>query len=71
MKKTYYTCDWCKVIIDGELTPGNSKIVGGGELCILSYQGNMGHTEFYSDKHYHYVCFCEVVKLLNKENYKK
>lgn len=69
MKKEEYFCDWCNLAIDGSLTPetGGLKMAGGGELCILSYNGIMGHNKFYTDKHYHYVCFCEVVRLLNKE----
>lgn len=68
MIKVDYTCDWCNGVIDGKSTPetGDIKIAGGGELCVLSYNGRMGHNGFYGDKHYHYVCFCEVVRLLNK-----
>ena len=68
MKKEEYTCDWCNMIIDGDTRPEKFKFMaGGGELCILSYGGRMGHNGFYNDKHYHYGCFCEVVRLINKE----
>lgn len=73
MKKEIYTCDDCKKVIDGTcpspiqiMGGGKLSMAGGGELCTLSYSGSMGHNGFISDKHYHYQCFCEVVRRINK-----
>ena len=67
MKKEIYTCDKCGLTIDGKITPktGGLRTAGGGELCTLSYSGLMGHNGFSSDKHYHYVCFSEIISQIN------
>lgn len=57
MKQTTYTCDECADTIDER----------SGELCVLKYEGMMGHNKFISDKHYHYHCFCTVVRRIVKE----
>lgn len=73
MKKETYTCDECKKIIDGTapfpaqvVGGGTSIIAGGGELCTLSYMGVMGHNGFPNDKHYHYQCFCKIVRRISR-----
>lgn len=70
MKEEIYTCNECGLIIDSVTTPPqeDESMAGGGELCSLSYRGIMGHNGFISDKHYHYFCFCEVVRRINKMN---
>lgn len=67
MKNEEYICDDCGLVIDGTISPerGGVRMAGGGELCILSYQGLVGHNKFIGDKHYHYSCFCNVVNRIN------
>jgi hypothetical protein len=75
MKEVRYTCDRCGDPIDGKHQKklpseggGFAMSAGGGELCILKYEGIMGHNRFPNEGlHYHYDCFCEIVDLIRKE----
>ena len=68
-KEVKYICDKCGLLIDGNTTPeiGGMRIAGGGELCILTYEGLMGHNKVPMDGwHFHYYCFCEIVRKINE-----
>lgn len=75
MKIETYTCDKCKNPIDGKYQKkipivggGFSMMAGGGELCIIKYEGIMGHNRFPSEGlHYHYDCFCEIMNLITTQ----
>lgn len=75
MKEVKYTCDKCKLVIDGSTTPENQeisrmRILGGGELCTLVYSGIMGHNEVPVDGwHFHYFCFLSIPTILNNLNH--
>lgn len=55
MKEIKYTCDKCKKPIDKTYL---THMAGGNELCVLSYDGRMGHVKFpLNGFHFHYECF--------------
>ncbi len=66
MRDIKYSCDSCGKIIDGKAI---DNIAGGGTLCVLNYEGSLYHNQVPQNGwHYHYSCFCKVVRAINALN---
>lgn len=67
MRNTRTVCDKCGLSVEPLDTKFNTQhVAGGGSLVVLARtNGGMGHNQVPLDGwHFHYLCFCEVVKAI-------